>query len=431
MKGINFAHTLVGTPYYLSPELWEEKPYDHKSDIWSLGWVLYELCTLKHPFTGANQAGLILRIVRGKYEPIPSFYSKDLSDVIDKCLQKDTRKRLSIQELLDLDIIKRKAKALSISIPSKDEVITNIESQKNEMITTFQRKKTEYESKIKSGEGSVKAKDKSPLSKNKDINLAQHSEAPKPKLKSAVSEKKSDHEVKVEKLEHQIQEKKKKHDDYLEKKKSVNVSNKDNVPVSYLKDPELLKNKAEPDSRLQAVKKKSKDNDSNNNVNKSEIVVDASKPSNNQKVIKAGIKHVDSDIVIEKPKKAPQSSCDLRKKSESEPQSNPRTRDPKQGSELSRQAKLAAKRGSDLWKNKPQALDKDKNQKMKDIEDVYNLPDYPKAGDSSSEEENSTSMNKSAMQLVAEYRAKQDSKASPSYSSGNIKNKKVDDILSK
>lgn len=103
MKGINFAHTLVGTPYYLSPELCEEKPYDHKSDIWSMGCVLYELCTLKHPFTGANQAGLILRIVRGKYEPIPSFYSKDLADIVAKCLQRDTRKRPSIHELLELD----------------------------------------------------------------------------------------------------------------------------------------------------------------------------------------------------------------------------------------------------------------------------------------------------------------------------------------
>lgn len=46
----NMAHTVVGTPYYLSPELCEEKPYNNKSDIWSLGCVLYELCTLKHPF---------------------------------------------------------------------------------------------------------------------------------------------------------------------------------------------------------------------------------------------------------------------------------------------------------------------------------------------------------------------------------------------
>lgn len=46
----NMAYTVVGTPYYLSPELCEEKPYNHKSDVWSLGCVLYELCTFKHPF---------------------------------------------------------------------------------------------------------------------------------------------------------------------------------------------------------------------------------------------------------------------------------------------------------------------------------------------------------------------------------------------
>ena len=50
----NFAHTVVGTPYYLSPELCEEKPYNHKSDIWSLGCVLYELCTFRHPFEANN-----------------------------------------------------------------------------------------------------------------------------------------------------------------------------------------------------------------------------------------------------------------------------------------------------------------------------------------------------------------------------------------
>ena len=48
------AHTIVGTPYYLSPELCEENPYNHKSDIWSLGCVLYVLCTYKHPFEAKN-----------------------------------------------------------------------------------------------------------------------------------------------------------------------------------------------------------------------------------------------------------------------------------------------------------------------------------------------------------------------------------------
>lgn len=52
----NFARTIVGTPYYLSPELCEDKPYNAKSDVWALGVALYECCTQKHPFDADNQA---------------------------------------------------------------------------------------------------------------------------------------------------------------------------------------------------------------------------------------------------------------------------------------------------------------------------------------------------------------------------------------
>ena len=48
------AKTLIGTPYYLSPEIINDKPYDYKSDIWSLGILLYEICALKMPFEGFN-----------------------------------------------------------------------------------------------------------------------------------------------------------------------------------------------------------------------------------------------------------------------------------------------------------------------------------------------------------------------------------------
>ena len=78
-----FARTFVGTPYYLSPELCEEKPYNEKSDVWALGCVLYELCTFKHPFDATNQAALIMKIIRGRYDPIVSNYSKNLIDIID------------------------------------------------------------------------------------------------------------------------------------------------------------------------------------------------------------------------------------------------------------------------------------------------------------------------------------------------------------
>lgn len=47
-KGLSYTQT--GTPYYASPEVWRDEPYDNKSDIWSLGCVLYESVTLKPPF---------------------------------------------------------------------------------------------------------------------------------------------------------------------------------------------------------------------------------------------------------------------------------------------------------------------------------------------------------------------------------------------
>ena len=64
------AKTLIGTPYYLSPEICENKPYNNKSDVWAMGCVLYELCTLKHAFDAGNVRGLAMKIVRGSYPPI-------------------------------------------------------------------------------------------------------------------------------------------------------------------------------------------------------------------------------------------------------------------------------------------------------------------------------------------------------------------------
>lgn len=64
---ISQAQTLVGTPYYLSPEIIESKPYSFKSDIWSLGIVLYEMCALQPPFSGSSLPKLAGRIVKGKH----------------------------------------------------------------------------------------------------------------------------------------------------------------------------------------------------------------------------------------------------------------------------------------------------------------------------------------------------------------------------
>lgn len=64
--------TQTGTPYYASPEVWKDKPYDAKSDIWSVGCVLYELAALLPPFRAADMQGLFKKITQGSYPPIPS-----------------------------------------------------------------------------------------------------------------------------------------------------------------------------------------------------------------------------------------------------------------------------------------------------------------------------------------------------------------------
>ena len=57
------ALTVQGTPYYMSPEVCQSKPYSYASDVWSLGCILYELCMLQHAFSGENLLGLVFKIV--------------------------------------------------------------------------------------------------------------------------------------------------------------------------------------------------------------------------------------------------------------------------------------------------------------------------------------------------------------------------------
>ena len=64
-------HTQTGTPYYVSPEVWQDKPYTNKCDIWSLGCVIYELAALKPPFEAQSMKGLCNKVIRGVYPKLP------------------------------------------------------------------------------------------------------------------------------------------------------------------------------------------------------------------------------------------------------------------------------------------------------------------------------------------------------------------------
>ena len=108
----SFAKTLIGTPYYLSPEICQEKPYNNKSDVWALGCILYELCTFKHPFEAKSQGALILKIMSNTPDNINKYYSKELNNLIFLLLEKDSEKRPNCVEILKYDFVLDKVKSL-------------------------------------------------------------------------------------------------------------------------------------------------------------------------------------------------------------------------------------------------------------------------------------------------------------------------------
>ena len=116
---VDFAKTLVGTPYYLSPELCENKPYNHKSDVWSLGCVVYEMMTGSHPFNAQNQGALFVKILKGKYPPVRGVsFSPDLKELMDRCLTVNQTRRPDTAGILRSRAARAKAQTLGLTLPS-------------------------------------------------------------------------------------------------------------------------------------------------------------------------------------------------------------------------------------------------------------------------------------------------------------------------
>ena len=102
---IDHAMTVQGTPY-MSHEVCQNLPYTYQSDIWALGCILYELCTLKHAFHAENLLGLVFKIVQDQHEPITEEYSDDLKDLINLLLTKDFKARPRIIDIINRPFVK-------------------------------------------------------------------------------------------------------------------------------------------------------------------------------------------------------------------------------------------------------------------------------------------------------------------------------------
>ncbi|KAG5502513.1 hypothetical protein JIQ42_05394 [Leishmania sp. Namibia] len=150
-------HTICGTPYYFSPELCLNKPYNNKSDVWALGCVLYEMTTLNHAFDGSNMKALVQKILKGVYPPIHPMYSNSLSRLISAMLQIDPHKRPNVSQVLDLSFIRESLAGLQEEVQGARvdrRSVVSVE-ERAQMQEAAARRKEEY--RLKELEGAVVA----------------------------------------------------------------------------------------------------------------------------------------------------------------------------------------------------------------------------------------------------------------------------------
>ena len=124
-KGLGYTQT--GTPYYASPEVWKDQPYDVKSDIWSLGCVTFEMLALRPPFRAENMDKLYNKVIKGQYGKISERYSDDMKEIIKLLLKVNPKERPNCTQILNHDIIKKRLDFFQVQSGFDDELDTNDE----------------------------------------------------------------------------------------------------------------------------------------------------------------------------------------------------------------------------------------------------------------------------------------------------------------
>ncbi|XP_072573070.1 serine/threonine-protein kinase Nek11 isoform X3 [Paramormyrops kingsleyae] len=115
----DLATTFTGTPFYMSPEVLSHHGYNSKSDIWSLGCVLYEMCSLERAFKGHSFLSVVMKILEGPVPSLPQSYSKELGAILEGMLSKDPALRPSAADLLKMSCIEENMQSIRLKICSK------------------------------------------------------------------------------------------------------------------------------------------------------------------------------------------------------------------------------------------------------------------------------------------------------------------------
>ncbi|XP_027531332.1 serine/threonine-protein kinase Nek11 isoform X1 [Neopelma chrysocephalum] len=112
MGSCDLATTFTGTPYYMSPEVLKHQGYNTKSDIWSLGCILYEMCCMNHAFTGQNFLSVVIKIVEGDTPSLPDRYPSKLNALLSSMLNKNPSLRPAAAEILKTPYIDEQLKKI-------------------------------------------------------------------------------------------------------------------------------------------------------------------------------------------------------------------------------------------------------------------------------------------------------------------------------
>ena len=114
--------TTLGTVSYMSPEQAKGEEVDYRTDIWSLGVILYEMLTGQLPFKGEYESAVIYSILNDTQEPVTGLRTgmpMELERIINKCLQKNPANRYQHVDELMVDLRSIKRESESASIPTK------------------------------------------------------------------------------------------------------------------------------------------------------------------------------------------------------------------------------------------------------------------------------------------------------------------------
>ena len=96
-----FASTSIGTPYYIAPEVCKGESYNYQADVWSLGCIIYELCSLKRPFEGNSIAIVLDSILNKEPETISGSYSIALISLVFSMLIKNPSQRPTVSKIIE------------------------------------------------------------------------------------------------------------------------------------------------------------------------------------------------------------------------------------------------------------------------------------------------------------------------------------------